>query len=398
MRNFKRKFSTAVVEKPILAWSDSELTSLAAFGDAPTIRCERAIAELRAGRPILLKGAGEALVAQALDGCTPGAYAAFARAAGGEHCLFVTQVRAAVIGLDSPDGAVLRLGGASLAEAIRLGYGRGPFGPVSAAPATRLPAAAARLARLGLLLPSLLLARVSPAQAADGLAEVTLDDLEAASISGQQAFQIVARTHVPLRRLGDAEFVVFRGGLAQRDQVAVIVGQPDPAQMTPVRVHSACLTGDLFGSLKCDCGDQLRRGMDLLHARGGGVLLYLDQEGRGSGIAAKLRAYEYQHQGVDTIDADALLGFGPDERRYTAASAMLHQLGFSRIELLTNNPGKVEQLRAGGAEVVRRLALTGAVTAENEGYLRTKAARAGHLMDVDALIETLDSPPIGQTA
>ena len=186
-----------------------------------------------------------------------------------------------------------------------------------------------------------------------------------------------------------SEFAVFRGGVAQRDQVAIIVGQPDLSKPVPVRVHSSCLTGDLFGSLKCDCGDQLRRGLAKLKELGGGVLLYLDQEGRGTGIAAKMRAYGYQHAGLDTIDADAQLGFGPDERRYGSAVAMLHGLGIKRITLLTNNPSKVERLRAAGIEVVERIPVTGEITAENEQYLRTKAARAGHALDVDALIQSL---------
>ncbi|RBC86479.1 GTP cyclohydrolase, partial [Xanthomonas oryzae pv. oryzae] len=163
-------------------------------------------------------------------------------------------------------------------------------------------------------------------------------------------------------------------------------GQPDLMSAVPVRVHSSCLTGDLFGSLKCDCGDQLRHGLAKLKELGGGVLLYLDQEGRGTGIAAKMRAYGYQHAGLDTIDADAQLGFGPDERRYGSAVAMLQGLGIGRIRLLTNNPAKAERLRAAGIAVEDRIAITGDITAENEQYLRTKAARAGHALDVDALI------------
>ncbi|MEE7547329.1 GTP cyclohydrolase II RibA, partial [Xanthomonas sp. Kuri4-1] len=200
------------------------------------------------------------------------------------------------------------------------------------------------------------------------------------------SYELVTRTQVPLRGLGMSEFVVFRGGVAQRDQVAIVVGQPDFAQAVPVRVHSSCLTGDLFGSLKCDCGDQLRHGLAKLKELGGGVLLYLDQEGRGTGIAAKMRAYGYQHAGLDTIDADAQLGFGPDERRYGSAVAMLRGLGIARIQLLTNNPSKVERLRAAGIEVQGRIPVTGEITLENEQYLRTKAARAGHALDVDALI------------
>src|SRR5690606_33344825 len=116
-----------------------------------------------------------------------------------------------------------------------------------------------------------------------------------------------------------------------RDQVAVLVGAPDPMQPVLTRLHSACLTGDLFGSLKCDCGDQLRRAVGEMAAEGGGVLLYLDQEGRGIGLLNKMRAYGLQELGHDTLDADAVLGYGPDERRYEVAGAMLALLGFRRI-------------------------------------------------------------------
>ncbi|MFT4196701.1 MAG: GTP cyclohydrolase II RibA, partial [Pseudoxanthomonas sp.] len=250
---------------------------------------------------------------------------------------------------------------------------------------------AAALARLALLLPALLVARLDPARAAAfaGCAAVAAADIAHAGHAAGGDYELVTRTRVPLRDYGPAEFVVFRGGVAQRDQVAIVVGQLDLAAPVPVRVHSACLTGDLFGSLKCDCGDQLRNGLAKLAELGGGVLLYLDQEGRGTGIAAKMRAYGYQHAGLDTIDADALLGFGPDERRYGAAVAMLRGLGIARVRLLTNNPAKAQRLHAAGIEVAERVPVTGAITAENEAYLRTKATRAGHALDVDALLSSL---------
>ncbi len=138
-------------------------------------------------------------------------------------------------------------------------------------------------------------------------------------------------------------------------------------------------------SLKCDCGDQLRNGIGALKAMGGGVLLYLDQEGRGTGIGAKMRAYGYQHFGLDTIDADAELGYGSDHRRYAAAIAMLHLLDIAKVIVFTNNPAKISALRDGGIEVESRVALTGAVTVENAGYLMTKQARAGHMLDIETL-------------
>jgi GTP cyclohydrolase II len=147
-----------------------------------------------------------------------------------------------------------------------------------------------------------------------------------------------------------------------------------------VRVHSACLTGDLFGSLKCDCGDQLHGAMDRLASEGGGVLLYLDQEGRGIGIGNKMRAYALQQDGLDTIDADAALGFSADERSFKCAAAMLLTLGFRKIVLLTNNPEKVGALTRAGLDVVGRRPLFGCVTPQNRHYLQVKADRSHHAL------------------
>lgn len=144
--------------------------------------------------------------------------------------------------------------------------------------------------------------------------------------------------------------------------------------------------GRSFGSLKCDCGDQLHNGLSLLKRAGGGVLLYLDQEGRGTGIGAKMRAYGYQHLGLDTIDADAELGLAADHRRYEAAVAMLRHMNIRKVAVFTNNPTKISALKAGDIEVDARAPVTGTVTAENQKYLRTKMLRAGHLLDLEALI------------
>ena len=146
----------------------------------------------------------------------------------------------------------------------------------------------------------------------------------------------------------------------------------------PVRLHSSCLTGDLLGSLRCDCGDQLRRAVDHL-AEVGGVLLYLSQEGRGTGLANKLRAYRLQDGGLDTIEADHHLGFRGDERDFAIAVAMLRALCIERITLLTNNPSKIAALRRSGIEVAGRLQLIAPVNRHNSRYLRTKRERGGHL-------------------
>jgi GTP cyclohydrolase II len=162
--------------------------------------------------------------------------------------------------------------------------------------------------------------------------------------------------------------------------VAIRIGDPDPqAGPVLVRLHSSCLTGDLLGSLRCDCGDQLRGAIREIAAAGGGVLLYLAQEGRDIGLINKLRAYALQDLGADTVDANTTLGFDDDERVYYPAAEMLRQLGISRVRLLTNNPTKIDQLAACGVEVVERVRHVFASNTHNERYLATKIARSGHL-------------------
>ena len=367
----------------INATTTAQPTLLPAAGSTAAIRCERAAAELRYGRPVLIRGEdGATLAALALDAADQTAFEAFGAALGGRHELFLTATRAAVLGLAAPTGALVPLGGVGFAEACHLGYLRGAFRLRDWRAGGALEAEAAAAARLALLLPAVVCGRVSADNPAFADA-VSLEpgDLDAANVATLGRFEVVARTEVPLKGIGAAEFVIFRGGLAQRDQVAIVVGDPDRSRPVPVRVHSSCITGDLFGSLKCDCGDQLRGGLKTLEERGGGVLIYLDQEGRGTGIAAKMRAYGLQGAGLDTIDADAQLGFGADERRYEAAAAMLSGLDISRVDLLTNNPLKVAYLRACGIDVVSRTPVLGPLTPQNTGYLRTKARRGGHMLD-----------------
>jgi GTP cyclohydrolase II len=175
-------------------------------------------------------------------------------------------------------------------------------------------------------------------------------------------------------------FVVFRDGLGG-NSTAVIVGKPDPEQPVPVRLHSACLTGDVFGSRRCDCGDQLRLSLQRLEEEGGGIVLYLDQEGRGLGLANKMRTYQLQDEGLDTLDANTALGFDDDERDYGIAVRMLQLLGCMRVRVLTNNPAKLDGLTQAGIEVCGRIPLHGSVNADNFRYLSAKATRAGHKLE-----------------
>ena len=184
---------------------------------------------------------------------------------------------------------------------------------------------------------------------------------------------------VPLEDAEDASFICFREANSLLEHVAVVIGNreswPDPV---PVRLHSACLTGDLFGSLRCDCGEQLRGSLRIFAENGGGVLLYLAQEGRGIGLGNKLRAYLLQQEGLDTIDADGTLGFGADERRYDAAVEILRYLHIDRVRLLTNNPEKVRALTEGGIRVMGRQPIYGTLNRHNVQYVTAKVHRAGH--------------------
>jgi GTP cyclohydrolase II len=186
---------------------------------------------------------------------------------------------------------------------------------------------------------------------------------------------------VPLADAEESRIALFRDEHGLGEHVAVVIGNPDLRGVVPVRLHSACLTGDLLGSLRCDCGEQLRSAVRRIAALGGGVLLYLDQEGRGIGLANKLRAYAIQDTGLDTVDADRHLGFHADERNYDVAAALLHELGITRIQLLTNNPQKISALQEHGVEVVGRLPLVASTNTHNERYLRAKRERAGHLAE-----------------
>ena len=252
------------------------------------------------------------------------------------------------------------------------------------------------LARLGQLLPAVVSVPLSEAphgalgaSLASGLTlSVSTDQI--ASLAGNVQVEVthVSDGPVPLEEAEEARFVCFREANGMLEHVAILVGTrdewPDPV---PVRLHSACLTGDLFGSLRCDCGQQLRGSLRVFSARGGGVLLYLAQEGRSIGLGNKLRAYALQQEGLDTVDADCTLGFGPDERRYDAAVEMLRHLQIGRIQLLTNNPEKVRALEAGGVEVADRQPLYGTLNRHNLRYVKAKVDRAGHW-----LTDMLSSP------
>ncbi len=173
---------------------------------------------------------------------------------------------------------------------------------------------------------------------------------------------------------------VFRPDDGGEEHYAIEIGRPDRAQPVLSRLHSACFTGDLLGSLKCDCGPQLRAALKQIGEAGHGVLLYLNQEGRGIGLANKMRAYSLQDQGFDTVEANHRLGFEDDERDFKLGAEILRKLGFSAVRLMTNNPKKVQMMQASGIEVTERVPLAVGRNSHNTEYLDTKAAKSGHLL------------------
>ena len=172
---------------------------------------------------------------------------------------------------------------------------------------------------------------------------------------------------------------VFRPEDGGEDHYAIEIGRPDRSAPVLARLHSACFTGDVLGSLKCDCGPQLRAALARMGAEGAGILLYLNQEGRGIGLANKLRAYSLQDQGFDTVEANHRLGFEDDERDFRLGSGILRKLGFSTVRLMTNNPRKMSMMQANGIDVAERVPLIVGQTDQNAAYLATKIARSGHL-------------------
>jgi GTP cyclohydrolase II len=239
--------------------------------------------------------------------------------------------------------------------------------------------AAIELAKLTQSLPAVLAAPAPAGWASD--AGIPIVSVRAEAIgdfrrSLASSLKLTIQTDVALQG-SSARFVVFTDMLG-RNQTAVIVGKPNFSNPVPVRLHSACLTGDVFGSRRCDCGDQLRLSLVRLRESGGGVILYLAQEGRGLGLANKMRAYRLQDAGLDTVDANTTLGFEHDERDYLIAARMLKMLGCTRVLLFSNNPAKIAGLGQAGIEVVGHIPLLTAVTADNRRYLTAKAVRAGH--------------------
>lgn len=353
----------------------------------------RAVAELRRGTPVLLRNGDQLLAMAAAETLGARGLAEIAAAAAAPPLLLLAPARAAAFALHPAGGeeaVALRLPAALLAPATL----RGLADPTAEhllpegarperAPMPALAPAALALAKLARLLPALVAA---PAREQPRLDLLTVEaaDVLAYPASAAATLRRVAEAAVPLEDAPDARIIAFRAADGGIEHLAILVGRPEAlaeAGAAPLlRIHSECFTGDLLGSLRCDCGPQLRGAIRRMAQAGAGVLLYLAQEGRGIGLVNKLRAYRLQDAGLDTLDANRALGWGADERKFLVAAAMLEQLGIGRVRLLTNNPAKLAALSACGIAVEGREPLAIAPNGVNDRYLATKAERFGHLL------------------
>ena len=353
----------------------------------------RAISELKRGTPVLLRGSAPLLVLPAETAGAAGLremaklalgpailLLAPSRAAAALQRPVVSTVQAVAIRLTVllADVAVLRGLADPTTEQLL------PEEPILLDPPAEAATALA-LVKLARLLPAAVVAVPRP-DAAALLADLGLMSVEEADVRAYPArmghgIQRVAETDVPLDGAPDARVVAFREPDSGIEHLAILVGRPEETDAPLVRIHSECFTGDLLGSLRCDCGPQLKGAIRRMGEEGAGVLLYLAQEGRGIGLVNKLRAYAMQDRGLDTLDANRALGWGADERNFLLAATMLEALGVPRVRLLTNNPGKIASLSACGVEVVNRESHSFAPNGVNDQYLATKAARFGHLFD-----------------
>ncbi|MCR4378854.1 MAG: GTP cyclohydrolase II [Rhodospirillales bacterium] len=376
---------------------------------ASLLSVDRAVFELRRGRIVSVAAAnGARALVMAAEGATEQTLLDLRGLARNQPVLAITRRRAEVLGLTinaigpiGDENGVLALdcaGGLGAEKVLRLAD------PLSAntdedtdddarttqvrpAPAFGPEAAAVGLTKIARLLPAALVAEINDPDARDlaawaarrNLILVDAGDVFQYERTAARTLKRVSEARVPLEDAQNARIIAYRpldGGL---EHLAIVIGEPSPDAPTLVRLHSECFTGDLLGSLRCDCGDQLRGAIKAIAQAGSGVLLYLAQEGRGIGLVNKLRAYTLQDRGADTLDANEQLGFDADERVYLPAAEMLKDLGLHHIRLLTNNPDKVNDLQSHGVTVVERVPHAFPANRHNEQYLQTKKAKGGHL-------------------
>ena len=353
----------------------------------PAETLARAHADLRLGLPVVLTSGASAALVAAAETVTARRLDVFRHQRG--SALAVTARRAETLRARAYDGDLARLRlppdfdldwvrataepAADLATPLK-----GPFASQRDAegPAPELARVAIRLVKAARLLPAALLAPLyeGPPPGLTALPASAVLEAPLAPLAE------VVSARVPLSVAQAGRVHVFRSPPDDAQHVAVEIGSPPRDAPVLARLHSACFTGDLLGSLKCDCGPQLQAALERMGTEGAGVLVYLDQEGRGIGLANKMRAYSLQDQGFDTVEANHRLGFEDDERDFGVGAQILRALGFSAVRLLTNNPAKVRRMEEAGLRVTERVPLRVGLNDQNAAYLATKAAKSGHLL------------------
>jgi GTP cyclohydrolase II len=362
---------------------------------------ERAAGELRRGAPVLIRASrrNESVVAVAAETVTDATLAALVKLCGAPLSI-LTHARAATlkVPLYTAEIVVIPMMRAVTAAELRARADpstdldhplKGPFSASRAKPPSAA-AASVRLAKLAGLLPATAVFRLPDRARTSLLTNRSIAEVPADAIGGFEEglasrLQLLVRAQVPLDGAQDAELVAFRPADGGQEHYTIVIGDKRGPALAPpgpvlARIHSECFTGDLLGSLKCDCGDQLRGAVKAIADAGGGVLLYLAQEGRGIGLMNKLRAYRLQDEGFDTMEANRRLGFAEDERLYDIAARMLALLGYSKVRLMTNNPDKLGALKRAGIEVTERVPHRFPDNIHNRDYLRVKAEKGGHLL------------------
>ena len=355
----------------------------------------RAVADLRRGDVALLRDGDKLALIQAAETVDEASLARSIAWAGVAPTLATTRRRAAALDLApaaTASAAPVELKPAGIVTASLINELADPTMPrqvtdqaigVTDAPKQGLASAAIELAKLARLLPAMALFPIDADKGHALAREEGLIELDVATVFEHRS--VLARTlrrvtdaRVPLADAENSRIVAYRPDDGGVDHLAILIGEPTGPGPVLTRIHSECFTGDLLASLRCECGEQLRGAIKRIAEEGGGVLIYLAQEGRGIGLVNKLRAYRLQDAGFDTIDANEQLGFDADERVYQPAAEILRQLGFDKVRLLTNNPDKVAALTRCGITVVERVPHVFPTNSHNERYLHAKATRHGH--------------------
>lgn len=362
----------------------------------------RAVADLRRGSFVVIESQGEVALTQAAEAVTSDSLALLGRSGLGQPRLALTANRARVLDFPTTDASVvlLSLGDRFNADTVRflvdptwqLGQRASilpqPVGIQDAADDS-CASAAIRLSKIAEMLPAAVtiplgpgsLDRLSGVVANNNLNRVDAEAIAKYPAHAADTLQPVSKARLPLKAAENAQIIGFRPADGGADHFAIVIGDPAAHQPTLCRLHSECFTGDILGSLRCDCGPQLNRALEIMGEEGHGILLYLAHEGRGIGLMNKLRAYQLQDAGLDTVDANVHLGFDPDERSFRVAANMLRHLGIDKVRLMTNNPVKMETLALEGVNVVERVRHAMPANHHNRSYLETKAHRSGHLLD-----------------